>query len=410
MPGHRVSGYWCVNAMSEPDSIQIEALDTRALCKRRRRFRAEIAIQLELMPAEWRELLARWVRRGGNSRWETLLKDAGTANLALADSLREWLLRQGWAIVIEERKHGDWWPQSVELRNLPILRAALGISDKEHDAQRWQTLRADLHQRCTAQELTPVLLALDELPVSRALSRYELIASLQRWQDEQRSGTRRDFAWFARNDTKGLSEAEWNWLEQNLDLAEFRIERHTPLLLLAAPLVLISPQGQFDLSACADFAALTPATLQTMTGAAGCITRWQLVENRTSFERVARQRNADAGVIWLPGYPPTWWLSAVGRLLDLAPAPAHIACDPDPAGIAIALHSSVLWHARNLAWQPWRMAASDLAALRTRKPLTEGDYQQLATLQQDSKLPAALIDLLKWMLEHGEKGEQEGYL
>ena len=93
--------------MSVPDTIQIEALDERALCKRRRRFRIGPATELELIPAEWRELLARWVKRGGNSRWETLLKIAGTSNLTLADTLREWLLRQGWAIVIEERKHGD---------------------------------------------------------------------------------------------------------------------------------------------------------------------------------------------------------------------------------------------------------------------------------------------------------------
>src|SRR5512139_88599 len=137
MRGRRVSVCWCANSMSLPDSIQVEALDERALCKRRRRFRTETATELEPISAEWRELLARWVKRGGNSRWDTLLKDAGTARLALADALREWLLRQSWASVIEERKHGDWWPQSLELRNMPQWRAALGISDKEQDAQRW---------------------------------------------------------------------------------------------------------------------------------------------------------------------------------------------------------------------------------------------------------------------------------
>ena len=53
---------------------------------------------------------------------------------------------------------------------------------------------------------------------------------------------------------------------------------------------------------------------------------------------------------------------------------------------------------------------SDLAALRVRKPLTEGDKLQLAALQQEPALPAPLAELLEWMLERGEKGEQEGYL
>lgn len=392
-----------------PDSIHVEPLDERAVCKRRKRFCIDAATKLELLPSEWSELLTRWVKRGGNSRWETLLKDAGAANLTLADALREWLLRRGWAVVIEERKHGDWWPQSLELRNLPQLRAALGISDKEHDAQRWQAVREEL-KACCDDTLAPALLALDELPVHRALARHDLIAALQRWQDAQQCGTRRDFALFARGDTKALSESEWNWLEQTLDLAEFRIERHTPMLLLSAPLTLTLPHGQLDLACCTDFAALTPATLQAVTAASGTISCWQLVENRTSFERVARQREHDAGVIWLPGFPPGWWRNSVGQLLDLAPAPARIACDPDPAGIAIALKAAELWLQRDLAWQPWKMSATDLAALRVRKPLTEVDRLQLAALRQATVLPAQLAELAEWMLEHGEKGEQEGYV
>src|SRR5574340_315323 len=397
------------NDSVRPDSIQIEPLDARALTKRRKRYRFEAASHLELIPAGWRELLTRWVKRGGRSRWETLLKDAGTANLPLAEALREWLLRQGWAIVVEERKHGDWWPLSLELRNLPQLRAALGISDKDADAQRWHALREALSTRC-GDSLVAALVALDELPVHRALARHDLIAALQRLQDAQQCGTRRDFALFARGDTKGLSESEWNWLEQTLDLAEFRIERHTPLLLLSAPLILNMPRGQFDLASCADFAALTPGTLQAAASASGTISRWRLVENRTSFERVARQREHDAGVIWLPGFPPGWWRSAVGQLLDLAPAPAQIACDPDPAGISIALKAAELWRERGIAWLPWKMSASDLAALRVRKPLTEVDRLQLAALAQATALPAQLAGLAEWMLEHGEKGEQEGYV
>lgn len=392
-----------------PDDIRIEPLDQRKVSQRRKRYCEHQPQQLGQIPAEWRELLARWVRRGGNSRWETLRNDAGVTNINLAESLREWLLREGWAVVVEQRQHNEWWPQSLELRNLPLLRSALGISDKAQDARRWQTAREELRS-CCDDNLAPALLALDELPAQRALARYDLVAALQRWQDMQKSGTRRDFALAARDDTKGVSDAEWNWLEQTLDLAEFRIERHTPLLLLAASLTLILPHGQLELSCSPDFAALTPATIQNVTSVSGSIRYWQLVENRTSFERVARQREHDVGVIWLPGFPPSWWYASVSRLLDLVPAPSHLACDPDPAGIAIALKATELWRERNLAWTPWKMSATDLAALRVRKLLSESDALQLVALQQESALSAPFLGLIEWMLKHGEKGEQEGYL
>ncbi|MCX7192659.1 MAG: hypothetical protein NTY60_03415 [Proteobacteria bacterium] len=393
--------------MNATDTVQIESLDR--LCKRRRRFKPEAAQNLTLIPSEWRELLIRWVKRGGNSRWETLLKDAGTTNLVLAQTLLEWLVREGWANVTEERKHGDWWPQSLELRNLPQLRTALGLGDKDQDALRWQTLQAQLRTQCS-ESLVPALIALDELPVHRALVRCDLIFALERWKEAQRSGTRRDFALEARDDTKGISESEWTWLEQTVDLAEFRIERHTPLLLISAPLTLMLPNGRFDLAACSDFAALTPTTVHAIHSISGAVSCWQLIENRTSFERVARSRTPDIGVIWLPGYPPGWWCKAVARLMDLSPAPAQIACDPDPAGIAIALKAAELWLERKFVWLPWKMSASDLAALRVRKPLTEADRLQLASMDKSTALPDALAGLAAWMLEHGEKGEQEGFI
>jgi len=386
-----------------------EPLDKRRVCQKRRCSMPGSPQSLDTLPAEWRELLARWVRRGGNSRWETLRKDAGTTRVQLADALLDWLLRSGWAAVTEQWKLGAWWPQQVELLYLPQLRRALGLRDKDDDAQHWRETRA-LLQTLSNPALSPAVLALDELPVQRALARQDLIVKLHDWQVQQQNGTRRDFALFARSDTKALSDAEWNWLESVLDLAEFGIERHTPLLLIAAPLQLQLPHGLLDLAASPDFAALTPATVQAVTAVSGMVSHWQLVENRTSFERVARNREPDMGVIWLPGFPPTWWREAVRHLINLAPAPAHIACDPDPAGISIALKAAELWQERGLAWQPWKMDATDLASLRVRKPLTEGDRQQLTAMQLVPALPSALTGLLKWMLEHGEKGEQEGYL
>lgn len=390
----------------------IEPLDKRAVCHKRRRTAQAIAQTPDALPAEWRELLVRWVRRGGNSRWETLRNDAGVTQLQMAQALLDWLLKNGWAAVIEQRKTTDlnsWLPEKLELLHLPQMRALLGLRDKDDEAQRWQEIRA-LLQTLDNPALSPALPALDELTVQRALARQDLIFKLNDWQSQQQCGTRRDFALFARDDTKGLSEAEWSWLEQTLDMAEFRIERHTPLLLLAAPLGLTLPQGQLDLGSCADFAALTPATLQTATAASGAVSCWRLAENRTSFERIVRQREQGVGVIWLPGFPPGWWLKSVGKLLDLCPAPARIACDPDPAGVAIALKAAEPWLNRGIEWLPWKMSAADLASLRVRKPLTEVDRIRLAALRQACDLPAELSGLLGWMAEHGEKGEQEGYL
>lgn len=388
---------------------QIEPLDKRRVSQKRRRSLPGSPLPLDTLPAEWRELLICWVQRGGNSRWETLRKDAGTTRVQMADALLDWLLRNGWAATTEHWKLGAWWPQQVELLQLPQLRAALGLRDKDNDAQRWLEVRAELATALN-DTLAPALLALDELPTQRALSRHDLIFALQRWQDAQQNGTRRDFAYAARGDTKLLTDAEWGWLESIVDLAEFGIERHTPLLLIAAQLRLQMPHGNVDLPACADFAALTPTSIASIHAASGAIRHWHLIENRTSFERVARQREANVGVIWLPGFPPTWWRVAVGRLLDLSPAPALLSCDPDPAGIAIALKAAELWRERGLDWQPWKMDARDLAALPARKPLSEADRQRIAALQADYTLPPMLANLAEWMLTQGEKGEQEGYL
>lgn len=385
-----------------------EALDRGRVCKKRRRTAQCEPQALDTLPAEWRELLARWVRRGGNSRWDTLRNDAGTNRVQLAHALLDWLHENGWVALIQHWQSGGWLPHRVELLQLPHLRAALGLRDKDDEAQRWADIRAGLAATLNA-TLARALPALDALSLPRALSRHDLITALQRWQDAQHSGTRRDFALFARGDTKALGESEWHWLESLFDLSDFHIERHTPTLLLAAPLSLETPRGRIDLAACPDFAALTPVTVAHAHTASGVVRHWHLLENRTSFERAAKQRTPEEGVIWLPGFPSRWWRDAVGHLLALAPAPARISCDPDPAGIAIALKAAELWQQRGLDWQPWKMAAHDLSALPVRKPLSAADHQQLAALRV-TPLPPMLAELAAWMRDRGEKGEQEGYL
>lgn len=394
--------------MDSPDELIVEALDDRPVARRRRRFRTDTGAPPDSLPQAWRDLLARWLARGGRSRWETLAKDAGASGLQAAQALLDWLLRHGWAVVEEERRHGDWWPLRVELREIPALRAALGLPDPVAQARDWERLRARLAQ-ADEPALEQALTRLDSLPATRAVARGQLLAALARWREDQRSGTRRDFALFARGTTKAVSDAEWRWLEEHLDLADFGIERHTPLLLLSAPVTLITPAGRLDLAVSPDFSAITPAILGAAQAAEHTVARWRLVENRTSFERVARAREHVAAVLWLPGFPPTWWREAVARLLALAPAPAEIACDPDPAGIEIACQAGALWQERGLGWAPWRMGVSDLEALSARAPLTARDRERLLACASTA-LPAPLAELAQWMLDHGEKGEQEGFL
>jgi len=391
-------------------AINIEYLDKLRLPKKRRRFSEVSPTSLATIPAEWRELLVQWVRLGGNSRWETLIKKAGLAQKTSAETLLDWLLHNGWAVLDEARKHGDWWPSRVELREIKALRNQLGLPDVDDVATQWQNLRAALQVNTENNvALFVALSTLDAMPISRAITRASLVQSLLAWYADERVGTYRDFSLFARGATKEISQTEWAWLDAHFDLAEFNIEQHTPLLLVSANLILHTNLGDIHLSAMPDFSALTPATVKSIASAEGKISTWVLVENRTSFERVARNRQADEGVIWLPGYPPSWWKEAVAHLIKAAPANAKIACDPDPAGIAIALSAIALCREAGNEAVAWKMSVEALASLTSKKPLSEFDQQQLAGLLKQS-LPTELKVLADYMQVHQLKGEQEGYL
>ncbi len=351
--------------------------------QRRRRQANPSSAPLDAWPSAWRDLAARWLRRDAvRTKWPTLLALAGGDGFEIAYNVLEALLTSGRVAVEEVFQQGRWQPVWVEFLDLPALRCALGLP------ARGATKRA------------------------QEAARAELLASLEHWNaDPARpaQATRRDFAQYARGDTKGITSAEWEWLEIQVDLAACGIGNHTPLLCIAAPIYLFLPQGRLDLAATPDFLGLSPATLAVATGSDPGISGWTLVENRTSFERVARNRSNNEGVLWLPGFPPGWWQAAVVRLLALAPAPARIACDPDPAGIEIALTAGKLWEAAKLDWHPWRMDAVDLSSLAARKPLTPRDRERL-TLLLAGNLPEELYALALAMQAHDEKGEQEGYL
>ena len=397
----------------DADGIRTCRLDDplRASLKGQRRLRrgSPRPLDLDTWPADDRKLLADWVRRASDKaiRHETLLRAAGPQRAMTADRLLQTLLRAGVVEVEEHHERGHWWPRQIRFIAPSGLRRDLGLAEPDADLKAWQDIR---QRRFSLPELDLAAEALDALPPARALARHALLDALERWQADQRAGTWRDFAQFARGDTKQISDAEKGWLEQAVSLDEFRISGHTPLILLRLPATLDLTDTTWPLAATPDFAALTPATIDAITAASPAPSVWRLIENRTSFERVARACPPDEAALWLPGYPPSWWRRAVASLLRHLPAPARIACDPDPDGIAIALQAGQLWADAGLDWQPWKMSPDDLDALPTKRPLTERDQALLDRLVAGTPLPGALRALAAHIHQHQLKGEQEGYL
>ncbi|MBC7945109.1 MAG: hypothetical protein H7X91_07605 [Burkholderiales bacterium] len=399
---------------SPPDAYGVVTINLDVGAKstlkgRQQRFRPGRPDRIDTLPADWSALLKRWLKRGDRCRWETLLREAGPQQVETARALLDWLVNAGWATIIETRDRTRWWPVWSEIRDPASLRAALGLRDPA--VERLQLADA-LREAPQHADLAAAVDALSDLQPRSALARLDLLHALARWDDERDPDahtTRRDFAQFARGDTKGVTTAEWEWLEAHVDLAAFGIAEHAPLLLLAAPLSLALPNGDLDLGAASNFIGLPPAVVLAVTAAVGAIPNWRIVENRTSFERVARQYGRSDGVIWLPGFAPGWWREAVSRLIALAPARGLIACDPDPAGIEICQSVGEIWESAGLPWAPWRMTERDLSLLAQRRALTDYDWECLQRLK-GVQLEPHLHALAEALERSGQKGEQEGFL
>ncbi len=386
----------------------VEALNVgaRVTLRGRRRVYAEaLTRSLDTLPAEWRALLAQWMRRAPRAKWPTLLADAGHSRVELARTLMNWLLEAGWIVAEETRSRTGWAPLWIEFRQPAELRSALGLADPEKVNEQWAMRRAVIANGFLRAHLD----ALDQLPAKRAVERAELLESVQRWGEDGRRGTRRDFALFARGATKQITAAEWQWLQSQVDLEASGIERHAPQLCLRAPVVLVTDTGAIDLQAAPDFVGLSIATVKQSRSIIGSVRYWRVIENRTSFERAARTYGAEDAVVWVPGFAPRWWLKAVAALLALAPAGALIACDPDPSGVEIALDVGKAWESVSLDWAPWQMSPAALESLPARRSLSMFDRAKLQSLRRRA-LPAELEHLVTWMTQHNQKGEQEGLI
>ncbi|MDN5752267.1 MAG: hypothetical protein L0H15_03165 [Nitrosospira sp.] len=396
---------------ASPDALGICTRDLDVGAKstlRGRRLRRAFPDTLHTLggwPTEWRELLIGWIRASSPKRkWDTLLSTAGSRRVHLAHELLDALLRAGWVEVEERRQSGRWLPLWVNFLELSTLRYHLGLADKDALAE---LFCAEAVRSLQDVRLVSAQQSLSAASPQSALRRLALLRALDVWLTSQRFGTRRDFSLFARGTTKAISTAEWEWLEHHVDLVELGIERHSPALWLRAPVLLSRGNLSLDLRLIDDCIALTPGTLDSLTRIEGRIGCWRLLENRTSFERAARRYGDNDFVVWLPGFAPSWWRQSVAQLLTLCPASALIACDPDPAGIEIALQAAEIWDEAGLSWQPWGMDVETLSGLPHCQSLSPNDEEQLQRLLQQP-LPASLQALADWMRIHAKKGEQEG--
>lgn len=372
--------------------------------KRRRRSLVLQEQPLKLWLATRKLLLKEWLKgTSATRRWSALLKIAGSNRVNEANALLQALLETGWIQVEEWRNRGRWDVSQVEFLALEPLREQLGLKNREKLAAAHQKLN---NAQFSDGQLEGLRQDLAAMPPERALKRHELLLALDAWQEQEYFGSRRDFSQFARGNTKAISGSEWRWLSDAIDLEEWRIGRHTATLYLRASFTLHFAAGQLDLGVLPDFIALTPATLAALQGISAPPEQWLVIENQTCFEKVARQAKTSEAVLWVPGHPPLWWQTAVARLVALCPAPAKISCDPDPAGIQIALSVGRLWEQHQCRWSPWKMGVADLQKLQHGLPLSARDRLLLQGLRKQS-LPPGLDSLAANMEAQGIKGEQE---
>ncbi|CAM3445833.1 hypothetical protein [Paracidovorax anthurii] len=357
-------------------------------------------------------LLRRWLAsHAAERRWQTLLEEAGQDLLEWADDLLEALVAAGAATARESLVRGTWRVERVAWRDLPALQKSLGLrTADERQAARDGTRQqlAALAQEHPWLEAAVASCLRGALGAGILNARAELLQALATWHAEQRFGLRRNFAQHARQGTKDITPAEWKWLEAHVPLESVGIERLAFILWLGGTLSLETARGRIDAGA-AGFCGLPMKALGDGTRVAAPPRCYWLIENRTSFERQAAQAEPGTCVAWLPGRPPDDWLAALGWLLDRAPAPARISCDPDPAGIEIALTAGALWQSRGLEWGPHRMAPEHWQDGPT-LPLNAFDRGLLARQAARGALPEPLAQLRDALERLGCKAEQEAWL
>lgn len=349
---------------------------------------------------EHRALVVAWLKgKGTKLSARTLFARAGNARVTALDAA-EYLVQNGWVELKETRPRADWNIATLIWLDADGLREALGLpTHATLHAKRASALSfqpgdkrlASLHQ------------SLSSLATATLDRRARIVAGLDAWCSAERTGTRNTFALAALDDTHGMTTADWQWIERFVDPESIGISKHTPALWMRGPVRLHLDAGMLDLGVIHDLIALSPATLQAVKHMEASARGWLVVENRTSFESVARSLGEHYIVLWMPGFVPEWWLDTVRHLSGLLPLPVHIAADPDPAGVEIALRAGTAWRG---GWVPWAMSAEALDASGMGKPLSKYDRERLAALESVA-MPTSLRELCRALSTGDRKGEQE---
>ncbi len=375
--------------------------------KRRRRSVLEVPASIAVLSEDQKGLIRSWIKgAAARKKWNNLLKTSGFSCLLLAEELLQMLLESGWVEVEEHRAARGWEPMWVEFLAYEDLREHLGLSNRDKEKSQAENLQADF-------EIDALKIAaanLDSLPAATKIKRHELFCGLESWLQEGRQGTRRDFSLFARGKTKDISSAEWLWLESQVDLASFGIAAHTPTVRIKIPGGLVFPEGQIDFRLLPGAVALTEKQIRRGVESVGEISCWKVVENLTSFEHVVASSGETEGVIWVPGFAPSWWIKSIKHLLSLTNIPGKIACDPDPAGLLIASLVGEIWKGLNVNWNPWFMDPSDFEGKGPMIPMTEHDIGLLHTFNQRKGNHPSLVELAQWLGHKKMKLEQESFV
>lgn len=383
--------------------------------KRTRQVSVPLTVLPVLSDAQMGVLL-KWLKSDSQERtWQSLLQAAGSSHLEVADELVQALLLCGAVALKEEFRHGQWWPWRVVWTDLEALQTIVGLTSRTLREAAKASLNSGLLSLAQAH---PWLSAAvdnvlnDPLPSASKVARAELLHALAAWQQAQRQGLRQDFAREVRGHTKAITSTEWDWLESITPLESLGVGRFEPLIWLAGSIALgpstqlagaSPPLGQFGFVGlpCRNLGAPMQVVLAPKV--------YWLIENRASFERQVTRLTEGQCLLWLPGRPSNAWLEAVRWLLTQAPAPASISCDPDPAGIQIALTAGALWDNAGIPWQTRHMD-SDTWRSGITLPLNDYDRRVLTELQANVGLPADLATLRDYLLTSGSKAEQEGWL
>lgn len=387
----------------------------------------DIPATLPLLDRGQSDVLKRWLKEDALRRsYDVLVKAAAPESLECAERLCDNLLTHGWIVRHEKHIRGTWRWEALTWRDLPRLQALLGVVSAAQRTQARQVQFAEaqawLRQRAATadsvaldpdllEELTHALAQLQTEITLRAdvlAARLHLWRAIAGWHDEDQQGTRREFALYARDRTKAVTDAEWRWLETSFDLERLRINRFAEVGWLAGAVELRWGARSLPCDAL-HFCGVPLADLLRI-DAVSAPQRWWLIENRASFERQAQQRDAGVAVVWMPGRPSHVWLQTMVHLLQKAPAPAWISADADPSGVDIACRVGSLWQAAGLAWTPWRMGLAELQATPQQWPLNAHDRRLLAVLLTQTDLPPALRALCETMQQEGRKAEQEAWI